>query len=357
MKKISQFSPLCRFKDAWAVFKTLRKGNLGPGSECLLLEEEIKKLTGSKYCFTTTSGTVALIMAIEALKLPRGSTIIFPAYTFLAGANAARFMGYKVKLVDINPYTLCIDVDKLKFNKNISCVIFVNHNAYYGDDIGAVKKFCSTHNIPIIEDSCQSIGMPYAGRTGNVGVFSFSVPKLITGGQGGAVVTDDDKVAKRLGQIRDHGDQWRKDRLHKHIGVNFRYSDIQASYVLSQLRDIKVLLEKRWQVFNNYYINGIRPYRFSPNTIDKESLWMVVYRTHFANEIIEALKSENIQATKYYKCISDNPVYKTRAKFPGAKEISEELVYLPSSLDLTSRQIRRICKIIKRVYTDTKGVK
>ena len=344
---IRQFEPIKRFKDAWAVFKTIRKGNLGPGEVCIKLEEEIKKLTGAKYCFTTTSGTTALIMAIEALKLPKGSTIIFPAYTFLAGANAAIFMGYKVQLVDINPYTLCIDIDKLKFNKNIGCVIFVNHNAYRGNDICAVKQFCCTNNIPMIEDSCQSIGMPFAGRTGNVGVFSFSVPKLITGGQGGAVVTDDDNVAKRLGQIRDQGDNWRKDRTHKYIGVNFKYNDIQASYVLSQLRDIKVLLKKRWGVFYNYYKNGIRPYRFAPYDTNHESFWMVIYKSRIPNTVIESLKNNGIQSVKYYRCISDNPTYKTKTKFPEASNIAEQLIYLPSSLNLKNKDIKRICRIIK----------
>jgi len=346
---ISQFEPLKRFKDAWAVFKTIRKGNLGPGKVCLKLENEIKKLTGAKHCFSTTSGTTALIMAIEALDLPKGSTIIFPAYTFLAGANAVKFMGYKVQLVDINPYTLCIDVKKLKFDKNTSCVIFVNHNAYRGDDIKQIKYLCGLRNIPVIEDSCQSIGMPFAGRTGNVGVFSFSVPKLITGGQGGAVVTDDDKVAKRLGQIRDHGDNWRKDRLHNYIGVNFRYNDIQASYVLSQLKDIKVLLKRRWQVFNNYYNNDVKPFRFTPCTEEKESLWMVTYLSPKADKIIEVLKSKNIQAVRYYNCISDNLPYKTREKFPMAQKIAKELIYLPSSLSLRKRDIKKICKIIKKV--------
>lgn len=346
---IKQFEPLCRRKDARAVYKTIRKGCLGPGSECLLLEEEIKKLTGAKYCFTTTSGTVGLIMAIESLDLPKGSTILFPSYTFLAGCNAARFMGYKVQLVDVNPYTLCMDVNKLKFNKNVSCVIFVNHNAYRGEDINIVKQFCCLHNIPMIEDSCQSIGMPLAGKTGNVGVFSFSVPKLITGGQGGAVVTDDDDVAKRLGQIRDHGDDWRKDRLHKHIGVNFRYNDIQASYVLSQLKDIKALLKKRWRVFYNYYRNGIKPYRFAPKTQDKESLWFVLYRSKKADKIIEKLKENNIDGIKYYKPINHNPPYKTKNKFPNAEQIYKELIYLPSSLNLKKRDIKRICCIIRKV--------
>ncbi len=351
-KEIKQFAPLNRRRDARAVYKTIKRGQLGPGQECLLLEEGVRKLTGAKYCFTTTSGTTALIMAIESLNLPKGSTILFPAYTFLAGANAARFMGYKVKLIDINPHTLCMDPYKLKFNKNISCVIFVNHNGYCREDIHRVKQFCNAHDIPMIEDSCQSMGIANAGRTGNIGIFSFSVPKLITGGQGGAVITNDDQIAKRLAEIRDHGDNWRKDHIHKQVGVNFRYNDIQASYVLSQLKDIKLLLKKRWEICDEYckYINikGFIP----AISLNEETPWMIIYRTQKADQIIEELKKNKIQAVKYYKNIDNNPPYKTKVKFPEAKKAAQELIYLPSSLSLKKRDIKRICNIILRVENE-----
>jgi perosamine synthetase len=347
---IKQFEPISRRKDARAVYKTIRRGNLGPGEVCLELEEQIKQLTGAKYCLTTTSGTTALIMAIEALDLPKGSTILFPAYTFLAGANAARFMGYKVKLVDINQHTLCIDRWQLKkkINKDVSCVIFVNHNANNSSYINTIRSLCDENNIPLIEDSCQSIGVKKAGRTGNIGMFSFSVPKLITGGQGGAIITDDDKLAKRLAEIRDHGDNWRKNRIHKNIGVNFRYNDIQASYVLSQLNDIQELLTKRWMLCNEYskYINIES---FDCITFSNETPWMVIYKSKNADKIIEALAEKKIQAVKYYRSINENKPYKTKSTFPNAEEAANQLIYLPSSLNLNKRQIKRICNIILKV--------
>lgn len=354
-KFIPQFEPIRRLKDAWSVFKTIRKGNLGPGKICLQLEEEIKKLTGAKYCFTTTSGTVALIMAIESLNLPKGSTILFPSYTFLAGCNAARFMGYKIKLVDINPVTLCIDPRQLKkkMNKNVSCVIFVNHNAYFKNDILEAQSICRQHNIPMIEDSCQSIGVVNAGRTGNVGVFSFSVPKLVSGGQGGAVITNNDKIAERLAQIRDHGDNWRKDRYHSFVGVNFRYNDIQASYVLSQLKDIKILLEKRYSLCHYYYSNGIDPIGFDRFYSTDCTPWMVLYRSEKSIQIIDRLKENGIEAVRYYLPISYNKPYHTKAKFPEAQKAFEYLVYLPSSLNLTKKEIGKICTIIKEVEEET----
>jgi perosamine synthetase len=215
-------------------------------------------------------------------------------------------------------------------------------------DIMTTKRWCESHNIPMIEDSCQSIGIRGAGMTGNVGVFSFSVPKLITGGQGGAVITDDAKLAKRLAEIRDHGNNWRADRTHKVIGVNFRYNDIQASYVLSQLNDMPELLTKRWILCYEYskYIN-IKG--FDCGTFSNETPWMVIYKSKYADKIIEALAKEKIQAVKYYRPINQNKPYKTKSTFPNAEEAANELVYLPSSLNLSKRQIRKICNIVLKV--------
>jgi dTDP-4-amino-4,6-dideoxygalactose transaminase len=109
------------------------------------------------------------------------------------------------------------------------------------------------------------------------------------------------------------------------------------------------LLKKRWQIFYNYHINGITPHRFSPYTEIKESGWMVIYKSKKADKIIEELSKNGIQAVKYYKSINENPPYKTKEKFSDAKQISKELTYLPSSLNLTKRQIRKICNIIKKV--------
>jgi len=350
MKKIiKQFEPYIRRKDAKAVYRTIKRGFIGPGCECVRLEEKIKQLLNVKYCFTTTSGTTALLMAIESLNLPKGSTIAFPAYTFLAGANAARFMGYKIKLIDINSWNLCMSPELLKkCIKNIRCVIFVNHNAYFGDALYTIKQICQENKVPMIEDSSQCIGIYSAGVTGNIGVYSFSVPKLVNGGQGGVVFTNNDKIAKRLGEIRDHGDKWRIDRIHRAIGVNFRYNDIQASYVLSQLNDIKYLLTKKWRICNEYY-KYIEIEGFYADSYSNEVPWMIVYRSEKATDIIEALRKEGIDAVRYYRPIHHNPPYKTKKEFPMSEKAYNELIYLPSSLNLSKRQIKKICKIILKV--------
>ena len=240
---IKQFEPKIKLKYIYSVVKQLLSGFIGNGNAIINFESKLKTLF-SNIIFTdvevisTTSGTVALMMAIKALNLQKDSTILFPAYTFLAGANAARFLGYKVELIDINENTLTMNYKKIKLHKNISAIIYVHHNGYNVKDeenCSKIAKICNENKIKLIQDAAQCIGCmpPFFG---DLMTLSFSVPKLITTGQGGAVVIHEkDSIIKadnllnpnlyfRLLQIRDHGYNWKKDKIHNYLGVNFKFS-------------------------------------------------------------------------------------------------------------------------------------
>lgn len=338
-----QYEPQVRPKDIDAVQKQMLSGWVGPSKTTIEFENELKRYTGAKHCISTTNGTTAIMLAIKSLNLPPKSTILFPAYTFLAGANACRLLGHKIQLVDISRNTLCMNpnlVDTALNAENISCVMFVNHNAYVGSDVQIVKSLCDEHCIPMLEDSSQAIGMPNAGRVGKVGIFSFSVPKLITTGQGGVVITDDDEIATNCMAVRDHGDSWRKTKIHERIGGNFKFNDILAAYGLSQLQDIDELLRQRKEVFDRYRLHiNITDYGY-------DSTWMIIYVSDFADAIITALANASIQAVKYYRPINHNPPYADKMSYSVAESTYNDIIYLPSSLNLTPKLIDTICDII-----------
>lgn len=346
-KFIPQFEPQIRLKDIWAVVKQMRSGWVGPTLTTRLFENELSKLTDAETV-VTTSGTTALIMAIKSLELPQGSTILFPAYTFLAGANAARFLGYKVKLIDVNYDTLCMNPSRVEYDlknlKSISCVLFVNHNSYVGEDVEKIKQLCEIYNVKMIEDTAQALGVTKE-LIGDLGVFSFSVPKILTTGQGGAVYTQNEKLGTKLFQIRDHGDNWRSTKHHENLGVNFKFNDILSAYGLSQLKDLDKLLKKRKQIFD-WYRNHIELIDYG-----YDSTWMVVYRSENSWSLLDELKKNDIQAVQHYKPIHWNTPYKVKKKgqFKTSEKLFYELAYLPSSLTLTKRQVNKICKIIKEV--------
>lgn len=343
-KFIPQYAPDIRWRDIWAVVKQMKTGWVGPSKMTEKFESLLRQHCLTDYCFSTTSGTTAIMMALYGLDLPPGSTILFPAYTFLAGANAARLMGFKIRLVDIKQDTLCMDPDKIRFTKNVSCVMFVRHNGYDGSDVEKIRRMCKDRPaVAFLEDAAQCLGKigPYNGA--DVITISFSVPKLVTTGQGGAVLTENTSIAQRCAQFRDHGGDWRTDRIHHAIGGNFKFNDILAAYGMSQLKDLQKLIIKRNKIFQ-WYRKYIDLVDFGYN-----STWMVIYRAKHPEKLIKALSKHAIQAVRYYKPVSHSLPYTTKRKFPIAEQIAHELVYLPSSLTLKKKDIQRICNILLEV--------
>jgi perosamine synthetase len=347
---ILQFEPVITARDIAAVCSQMQSGFVGPGKTTEEFEKKLAEIANRRYCFATTSGTTALMLSILALEIPKGKTILFPSYTFLAGANAAKLLGYNVQLIDINPETLCIDVKKLEewlwldstAVPMIGAVMFVNHNGYVRSDVYAVKSLCRAYEVPMIEDAAQCMGIDGAFQVGDISTVSFSVPKLINCGQGGAVFTDNDNLAQKIDQIRDQGgSDWRKTRIHKHVGGNFRFNDILASYGLSQLNRLEEIKENKKRILDRYS-KHIEIYRY-----DQNITWMAIYRTKNANRIIEELKANDIQGVRYYRPVCENDQFKSSEKFEVAEMLYEELVYLPSSLNLEDLQIDKVCEIIK----------
>ena len=346
-KFIPQYQPVVKWKYIYAVVKQMLSGWVGTGATVDKFEKTIRDMILTDYVVSTTSGTMALYLALCALEIPKDKKIIFPAYTFLSGANVAKHLGYEVEFMDVDKETMAIHpwalTTRLKNKNDIGAVIFVDHNAFT-DDLQSIVNICKKYNIPLIEDSAQAFGT--AGTKGDIGIYSFSVPKIITTGQGGVAFTRNKEYAERMLRLRDHGDNWRQTKVHNHIGLNLKFNDILAAYGLAQIKEFGKLLDKKDDILNEYKKHiHIETRRWG----GRRNAWMVIYKTNKANKIIEALGKEQIQAVKYYRSIPSNPAFGISRSFPNAEYIHDHYLYLPSSLNLSKRDIRRICKIIKEV--------
>ncbi len=146
---IPQFEPYILKEYSKDVSNQINSGWIGPGKVVEQFENHIAKLFNVKYAISVTSGTIALLVSIMSLNISKKKNILFPSYTFLAGANAAKFMGYDIQLVDIKEDTLSIDPSKVKIDKSIGAVIFVNHNGYQGNDLNLFRSMCdeNKHNL------------------------------------------------------------------------------------------------------------------------------------------------------------------------------------------------------------------
>lgn len=355
---IHQFEPTLTKADANAVYRQVRSGRIGPGHKVRELERMLCFYSGRERCCAVTSGTMALFSALYALNLPADSIIYFPAYTFLAGAHAAMILGYKVVLVDIDD-TLCMDpkllLQAIKDDgyEGRRAVIYVQHNGYVGEGLKSVYNECLLRRIPLIVDAAQSFLNQSAFDDGDIVATSFSVPKAVTGGQGGAVFTNNDAYASRLREIIDHGDQeWRRSKIHSAPGLNLRMTDIQASLILNQHKRLDKIRFKVMQLF--YWYNLYLPIEHDGywrqggmQSMFNHYPWMMVYKVpdDMAVPICDRLQIKGVNAVVYYSPIAMQEYFDAhRDDYPEAESAAGRLIYLPSSLKLRRREVKRICQ-------------
>lgn len=316
---IRMFQPDVAFC-AVAVAAQIRSSFIGPGKATAEFEALLAETVGRKHAIATTSGTTALMLSLMALDLLKSSPIGFPAYGMLAGANTARLLGYHVKLIDVSPENGCLNPapDDCDF-------IGIAHN---GMPLGFNTLF---------EDACQALGIP--GVRGAVCCLSFSPQKIVTTGQGGAILTNDDALALRIRQLIDHGGDWRETRTFKRIGGNFRFNDVLASLGIPQLKRLPELVARRMEVRSWY--------RERFPQIDSNDGWLVMFPSRDAAGLVRHLAAYQIEASQLYPPVSWSEPFKTERSFPGAEAFHKRMCYLPSHNSLTRMDVMTVCDRIE----------
>lgn len=247
MITIPMAQPLLGDAEAEAVLAVLRSGQLAQGRVVAEFEDRFAALCGVKHAIATTSGTTALHIALLAHGIGPGDDVITTAFSFVASANAALYVGARPVFADIDPATLNIDPDSIRatITPRTRAIIAVH---LYGNPaaLDQLMRICEQHNLILIEDACQAHGATFAGRqvgSFGTGCFSFYPTKNVTAGEGGMITTDDDELAERLRLLRSHGSPRRY--YHTMLGYNFRLSDIHAAIGLAQLDRLAEWTEQR----------------------------------------------------------------------------------------------------------------
>jgi len=304
------------------------------------LEEIIENYIKSDILLVN-SGTSAILMSMLIYNFKEDDEIIGPVYSNPAWLSCCKFLKLKPIFVDISKKTLCIDPSLVenKITNKTKAIIFVNHGGYIGNDLRVIKNICEKHNIIMIEDSCSSLGCfnnkKHAGTTGDIGMLSFSQPKLISCGEGGAIIINDINVSQKFQALRYHGGWYEgKDRKYKGIGVNFNISQLLCYYLKAQFDDIKYIEDSKNKVFEIYKKYGI-------NSITNSFISIYSEKAYNIYKKLESLKIQSLY--KYYKCIDNLNFYK------NSTYVYENLIQLPSSYQLNEKQIRIICGIVKMV--------
>lgn len=221
------------------IAKVLVHGKYILGPEVVELEERLVEYTGAKYCITCANGTDALQIALMSLDVGPGDEVITPSFSYIATAEATALLGAKPVYVDVDSVSFNIDVGSIeeKITQHTKAIIPVS---LYGQpaDFDEINLLASKYGLPVIEDAAQSFGSSYNGKKScnlsTIGCTSFFPSKpLGCYGDGGAIFTSDDNLAKSIRQIARHGQE--KRYFHTRVGINSRLDTIQAAVLLPKL--------------------------------------------------------------------------------------------------------------------------
>ena len=278
------------------------------------LEAAICKTFGTGYAQLTSSGTAALTTAMASLGIGTGDEVIMPAFTFVASFEAVLSMGAVPVLVDIDEtLTLNPAAVKAAITPKTKCIMPV-HMCGSMADLDALKAICDEHQLILLEDACQSIGGTYKGKhlgtIGHAGTFSFDFVKMITCGEGGVVMTNDQNIYTKCDAFTDHGhDHLGVDRgadLHPFLGYNFRISELHAAVGLAQIRKLDTFLtiQRRNNHILRSYLEQVPGISFrvvpDPSGDSASFLSWFLPSQDKMEKAIEALKSAGIFAGNFY---------------------------------------------------------
>ena len=320
------------------------------GPEVSELEEKLAAYTGAKYCITCATGTDALQIALMALGIGPGDEVITPGFTYIATAETVALLGANPVYVDVyeNTYNLNVELLEAAITANTKAIIPVS---LYGQcaDFDAINAIAARHNIPVIEDGAQSFGASYKGRkSGNLTTISctsfFPSKPLGCYGDGGAIFTSDDELAKIIRQVARHG----QDRRYHHIrvGVNSRLDTLQAAILLPKLAILDDEIRLRQEVAANYQ-KGFAEVGFTavPFIEEHNISAYAQFTVRVANrDAVQAkLKEAGIPTAVHYPIpLNKQPAVASDAVLPIGDRVAEEVMSLPMHPYLGLKNIQKI---------------
>jgi perosamine synthetase len=361
MTMIPQMQPWFGEEEATAVHDYMRSGGwLMEFRKTREFESMIAAFTGASHCIVTNNGTISLTLAALACGVQAGDDVIVPNYTMIATSNSVCMFGANPIFVDVEPETLCLEIEKTKaaLTRKTRAIMLVTANGRY-PKVG-IEKFvhlADEHGLCLIEDAAQSLGSKFPdgrhmGRAGKVGSFSFSVPKVITTGQGGCLITDDDDVAERLRRLKDFGRATGGTDIHDSIGYNFKFTDLQACVGIEQMKKLDWRIARKKHVLLRYQegLDGVKDVKFFEQDLDNTTPWFIDVLCERRDELQVHLKDRGIGTRAMYPPINSQKAYQRAGSYPVSELVGEKGLWLPSSSRLTDTQIDRVSASVKQFY-------
>jgi dTDP-4-amino-4,6-dideoxygalactose transaminase len=356
-----------------AVLDTLRSKWISIGPKTAELEEKFAQMLGSKYAVGLTNSTVALHLAMVLNDIKEGDEVICPSLTFVATANAIRYVGAIPVFADIVSFD-DLTIDPIDIENKITSktkAIMVMHYGGFACDMEAIMKIAKKHNLKVIEDACHGPLSEYnskkLGTIGDVGTFSFFSNKNISTGEGGILVTNNKDYYERAKLLRSHGmTTMSYERAKGHstsydvieLGYNYRIDDIRSSIAIVQLDKLKDDLEKRIKIKkmyvdmlskNNKFIVPFNAYnKFASNYIFPIILKDSDYIKR--DSVREKLAETGIQTSVHYPAVHQFSIYKEfYVDLPKTDYVVDNLITLPMYSKLTETDVEYITTTLESV--------
>jgi len=342
-----------------AVVGVLRTPNLSLGPKLPEFEEKFARYIGTKYAVAVNSGTSALHLCMRALDIKDGDEVITSPFSFIASSNCILFERARPVFVDIREDTLNIDESKIKEKiTGRTKAILPVHVFGYPADMEKITSIAGDRDLAVIEDACEAvgaqIGVSKVGTFSDCAVFAFYPNKQMTTGEGGMIVTNDEKIyslcRSMRNQGRDDGMQWLG---HNRLGYNYRISDINCALGIAQVKRLESILAKRSNVADLYKkaLAALPQVKLPPASRKDMTRSWFVYVVQLEgisaaerDKVIERLKEAGIGASAYFPAIHLQPFYTEQfgfktGDFPVCEKISEKTVALPFYNNLTEADI------------------
>ena len=315
------------------------------------LEDKVASYVNRKYAVAVPNGTIAIYLALVASGIREGHKVAVPNITMIATINAIIWAGAEPVIVDIDN-NLCMSLDSLKEVPDINAVIFVPMNGRVGSGL-EIQEYCKDKDIILIEDSAHALGSSYlnqkCGSLGSLSIFSFTPHKIITMGQGGMVLSDDENLYQKLIDIKTFNREKDKSDVHKGFGLNFKITDLQSSLGLSQLSKLEEFIKMKKNLHRKYsnYIND----KYLKSFSEYETPWFIDFYCNGENQREELhlyLKQKNIETRFSYPSLSSQSylqnIEKTDLTF--SEKVSNNILWLPSSTNLTREDVKYVSSAV-----------
>lgn len=354
--------------DISVVNDMLRNGWYGTSAYTYVekFEEEFAAWHGRKYALMTPNCTSAIHLILSAIGISEQDEVIVPDVTWIASAAPIKYQRAQPIFADVNETTWCMDVDSIatRITKKTKAVILVD---LYGNmpEMRAIENLCTEKGIFLLEDAAEAIGSKIgesrAGSFGDASVFSFHRTKTLTTGEGGMLLTDDEKLFQRAKFLRDHG---RAPGTYFNTEVTFKYmpSNLAAALGLAQFHRIDELVSKKrwiWEMYRNQ-LSDVQGIKFNPEQPgDYNSVWSTVLLADSATgvdreSIMEGFVKLGIPTRPFFYPLSSLPAFsgelaRNKEKNPISYALSQSGVCLPSALNMTEQKIEKVAVAFKKI--------